>query len=478
LTVSSQNVIITMMTIWTPDLAGHRPKYLELADAIATDIASGRLSPGTRLPTHRTLAQRLGVTIGTVSRGYAEAQRRGLIRGEVGRGTYVLGLPDEPDRSSVRSAREPESGVVELARLNGALGGAAENLERAVAEYGRVLSARNMLTYEPARGARRHREAGAFWIRASGLAEARAEDVVVTSGAQHAILLAMASVANPGDVVLTASLTYPGMIAAARFLHLRLAGVTIDEGGLVPEAFEEACRENHPKALYCVPTLHNPTATVMSEDRRREIAAIARTHDVTLVEDDLFAFLMPQPPTPLVHYSWPSGIYLTSLSKSILPGLRVGYVRASGEVLQRIAAGVVATTWMPTTPTVELATTLIENNTAEQLGVWKRRQVARRQRLARGILGDHVVRGSSEHAMHLWVEVPEPWRANAFVAEAYARGVAVNRPDEFAVGRRHAVPQAIRVCIAGMEDEETLRRALRILHDLLENPPPPAPVLT
>src|SRR3954451_2940291 len=78
------------MTTWLPDLSHLRgPRYRAIADALAADIANGRLSSGARLPTHRDLAYRLGVTVGTVSRAYAEAERRGLIGGEVGRGTFV-----------------------------------------------------------------------------------------------------------------------------------------------------------------------------------------------------------------------------------------------------------------------------------------------------------------------------------------------------------------------------------------------------
>src|SRR5687768_745949 len=92
------------MTIWIPDLSSHRgPRYLAIADALAIDIRSSRLSPGDRLPTHRELAYQLGVTVGTVTRAYGEAERRGLIGGEVGRGTFVRSdISVRADRKSTR----------------------------------------------------------------------------------------------------------------------------------------------------------------------------------------------------------------------------------------------------------------------------------------------------------------------------------------------------------------------------------------
>ena len=118
----------------------------------------------------------------------------------------------------------------------------------------------DLLEYQHPAGRLRHRAAGAVWLAQSGL-ETRAEQVVVTSGGQHALMVAFSTLAKPGDLVLCSELTYPGMISLARLLRLRLEGLSLDDDGVRPDAFETACRRG-PRALFCMPTLHNPTAVV------------------------------------------------------------------------------------------------------------------------------------------------------------------------------------------------------------------------
>src|SRR5712691_10716370 len=272
------------MTSWAPDLRTRRgPRYLAIADALADDAAAGRLRAGTRLPTHRDLADRLALTVGTVTRAYAEAARRGLVSGEVGRGTFVraaarpgpAGLPAEGSGFVDLSANLPPAtrGDGEAATLGRTLGRLSRH-----ADLGRLLA------YPPDGGRREHRAAGAEWVRRSGLA-APPERVLVSSGSQHGMTAVFAALTSPGDVVAAESLTYPGMKTLAGLLSLRLPGLAMDEHGLRPDALAAACRGRRPKALYCVPTLQNPTSALMPEERRREIARLAREHGVILVED-------------------------------------------------------------------------------------------------------------------------------------------------------------------------------------------------
>src|SRR6266545_7156005 len=171
------------MTMWTPDLRQRSgPRYLAIAEALAEDAGGGRLRPGTRLPTHRDLADRLGVTVGTITRAYAEATRRGLVTGEVGRGTFV--------RARARPAamaEGPEAGLIDLsANLPpaAAVKQEAATLARTLAALARRKDLGRLLAYPPEGGAREHRAAGAEWIRRGGFATT-VERVLVTSGSQH-----------------------------------------------------------------------------------------------------------------------------------------------------------------------------------------------------------------------------------------------------------------------------------------------------
>jgi len=287
------NRYIDTMTIWEPRLEGRKgPRYRAIVEALAEDVAAGELRMGSRLPTHRELADRLGVTVGTVSRAYSEAARQGLVSGEVGRGTFVRGggesdaHPGDTDGPVDLGQNHPPdpAGQPQRAALLGALATLT-----ARADAGRLLD------YPAAGGSAADREAGASWIERAGV-EASPEHVLVCTGSQHGLTVVLATQLEPGDLLLTESLTYAGLKSVAGLLHLRLKGLPMDAQGLRPEALEAACREGGAKALYLIPTLHNPTTAVMPEERRREIAAIARAHGLAIVEDDVHGLLPRERP--------------------------------------------------------------------------------------------------------------------------------------------------------------------------------------
>lgn len=257
------------------------PKYLAIANSIARAVETGRIKPGARLPTHRALAREANVTIGTVSRAYDEVYRRGLVVGEVGRGTFVRSLP--PEARPFGDRDNTAEGAIDLSLNVPVPGARAAELAKVVAELAKRGRLHGLLGYAPHAGTARHRAAGAEWISRSGL-KVSPDEVVVTNGAQHAILLVLSTLTRPGDVILAEGLTYPGVKAVASMLHLRLEGLAIDGKGLRPEAFQEACEKHQPKALYCMPTLQNPTGSIMSEQRRRQVAEIARAYRVAILE--------------------------------------------------------------------------------------------------------------------------------------------------------------------------------------------------
>lgn len=472
------------MTIWAPDLRQRPgPRYLAIADALAEDASAGRIRPGHRLPTHRDLADRLGLTVGTVTRAYAEAARRGLVTGEVGRGTFVRG-PAGPGFIPLPMART-EPGLIDLtANLPPQEPG--ERTERALARtlaaLARKKDLRRLLDYPPEGGAAEHRAAGALWVRRCGL-EAGAERVLVSSGSQHGMTAVFAALLAPGDLVLTEALTYPGMKALAGLLSLRLRGLALDEQGLRPDALAAACRAGTARALYCLPTLQNPTASVMPDGRRREIAAVAREHGLIVVEDDVHGHLPERPHRPISAFAPETSIYLNGTSKSLAPGLRVGFIVAPEALVPRLAAAIRGTTWMAAPLMAEIAARWIHDGTAERIVARKRAEAAARRALAlRALDGADVV--SHPAAYHLWLRLREPWRAEAFAIAARGRGVAVTPASAFAAvearGRSRAgapdVPEAVRVCLGAPRDRAELERGLRVLSDLLTAPPEAAPL--
>lgn len=462
------------MTIWTPNLDQHSgPRYLAIAEAIAGDIRAGRLRGGARLPTHRDLAYRVGVTVGTVTRAYAEAERRGLIAGEVGRGTYVrdvgagVGFPLR-DSGAIREAEAADVNAPIDLSVNYPVREATDrqfgDALRALANEPDVSA---LLDYQVNRGLARHRAAGAALIRDSGL-EVSPDRVIVTCGAQHAMMAAMSALSRPGDIVLTEALTYPGMKLIAGMLQLRLHGVAMDEHGLKPDAFEAACRTMQPRALYCMPTLQNPTSLTMPEQRRREIARIAVEHGVAIVEDDIYGFLEESPPPPITHFAPSVGHYVLSVSKCIAPGLRTGFLVVPPGDASAYVAAVRATVWMAPPLAVEIAARWILDGTGKRLSDGLREEAAVRQQMVLERLAGYDY-ATTPHSLHGWLNLPEPWRASQFVAVARARGVLLTPAEAFVVAR--PAPQALRICTGAVKTRDQLARGLDVIATLLKSAP-------
>ncbi|HYD29884.1 MAG TPA: PLP-dependent aminotransferase family protein, partial [Azospirillaceae bacterium] len=268
----SVNGYIVSMTNWFPDVTErHGPMYRAIADALAEDIAAGRIASGTRLPTHRDLAFRLKVTVGTITRAYAEAEKRGLIGGEVGRGTFVLSDTRSPSPDGSPWPPSVETPFINMTVCQ-PLGTDAERAVTAtVTEIAASGQMGTLMGYGPHAGLMSHRIAAAQWMARQHGVETAPETVLITMGAQNATAIATATLTQPGDLVVTERLTYYGAKAVCSMLGLHLEGLAMDEEGLLPDAFESACRRLAPKLLYTVPTLQNPTTAIQPAPRRARI---------------------------------------------------------------------------------------------------------------------------------------------------------------------------------------------------------------
>jgi DNA-binding transcriptional MocR family regulator len=453
--------------MWTPrSLPAAGPRYLALADVIERDVRSGALAPGDRLPPQRAVAERLGLDLTTVTRAYAEARSRGLVSGHVGRGTFVLasapaGAPAAADDGGTvnLSLNVPPAAVTALA-------GDAMARTLAALDAPRL---EELARYQPNAGRPEHREAGAAWLARRGLA-AGADRVTVCSGSQHALTVLLLTLLEPGDAVMAESLTYPAFRALAGMLRLRLRGVEMDEEGITPGAFRAACGEGC-RVLYTVPTYQNPTAAVMGEPRRREIAAIAREHGVAIIEDDVYGVMASDSPPPLSALAPELGWFVSGMSKAVAPGLRIAYLLAPDAAsADRMGAAVGLTTWMAPPLMADVAAAWISDGTAARLLDVARRESAARQKLAARVLGGHVFRAAPE-SYHLWLPLPPPWSAADLVARARQRGIALAPADMFAVGA--AVPAAVRLSLSGPRDLRELERALGTIAALLDDGPGP-----
>jgi DNA-binding transcriptional MocR family regulator len=441
--------------MWTPKLTKRQNLTTEILRILEADIAAGRLAPGEQLPTHRELAERLNVALGTVTRAYALAQSQGLVTGTTGRGTFV---------ATPSIARE---GMIDLSRNLLCRDPRDARVRTLLGMYGDISQVAPLLDeeQEPA-GVPEHRAAAAVWMRKPGFTPS-ADNIVICCGVQHAMHTVLATIAKPGDLVVTEACTYAGIKAIAALSGLQLRGLPMDGDGLEAQAFEDACRRGA-KILYTTPTLHSPTTITMSAARRREIARIAQTHGVAIIEDDVYGFLAPGAPLPIAAHAPGNTYYLLGTSKSIAPGLRIAYALCPHGMPSQIANTVRTTVWETSPLMSALVAKWIQDGTADRTIAFKRAEVSARHELTGRILSQAT--RPAHPTPHWWIALPPAWRAEDLTDECRKRGVCITPAAAFAINRDD-LPNAIRICLAAVSTRQRLQEGLQIIKDLLRSGP-------
>ncbi|TPG80133.1 PLP-dependent aminotransferase family protein [Pseudomonas mandelii] len=430
-----------------------RSRYKSLVDALAADIRSGRLLPGTRLPTHRQLAATEGLALVTASRVYAELEAMGLVSGETGRGTFVRETSLPPGLGI--DQKNVAVGMTDLNFNYPSLPGQAELLRNALRQLASGGDLESLLRYQPHAGRLHERASVARHLLARGLT-VDAEQVLMVSGAQHGLAVTMMALLQPGDVIAADALTYSGFIVLAEALHLEIVPIPVTEQGPDLEALDSLCRNRRVRAVYSMPTLHNPLGWVMSADQRDLLVTIARRHDLLIIEDAAYAFLAENPPAPLARLAPERTVYVSGLSKSVATGLRVGFVAAPAEKVPALERTIRATTWNTPGVLTAIASTWLDDGTVMQLEAEKRRDAQARQTMAAEVLaGLPSIRHPSSY--FLWLPLSEDARADQIAAALLREKVAVSTAEPFATSAH--VPHAIRLAL-GSAEMGALREAL------------------
>jgi DNA-binding transcriptional MocR family regulator len=443
-----------------------KPAYLALADIIAEDVQTGRLVAHQYLPPLRTLAKTLKLNFTTVARGYAEAQRQGFVDARPGRGTFVREIAlSGPVRRPIAAAPidmtmnmppEPSDSAL-LQRLREGLAGLAHD-----DVYG-------LLRYQEFGGTLHDREAGAQWI-SEFVPGVTADRIVVCPGVQSALAGLFTALARAGDTIACEAITYPGIRGLATQLGMRLVGLPTDDDGIDPDAFAALCATDPPRALYCNPTLLNPTTAIFSLARREAIVEIARRYSIPIIEDDAYAHLPARRPRSLASLAPELVFYATGLAKILGAGLRVGYIATpNARYTARVCAALRTTVIMASPFMMRLATRFIDEGTLPLAVRVMRQETRKRQKLASEILaprsGARYV--SKPDAFHLWLSVPSPWNRIEFASHLRVMGVGVVVSDTFTV--TGTPPECVRVGLGGSGSYESCRHNLEIIADALQD---------
>ncbi len=462
--------------MWMPEVLNPAiPLYRAIVERLRTDMASGVLNAGTRLPTVRHLAYDMGINTGTVYRAYTLAEQQGLVSKELGRGTFVRDLSGDGTSLTPASAGFDEDGPVDLTRNEPPFVPLDALLRQSLADISRDSPLDGMLEYGHSQGLARHREVLSRWLLHSQNFDAAPDRLVITGGAQQGLTIALGALTGPGESVLVEELSYPGVRNLARFFGLDLVAVPMDEEGLVAEELNRLAAATGAKVVYCMPHAQNPTTATMGASRRRAIAHVAEKHGLMVIEDDV----NPHTPksaaatddarwSPLASEIPDRVVYISSLSKIIAPGLRVGMIAPPPSVHEEVLAASQTTSWMAPPLMAELACVWIRNGTARELSV-------RRAEVTSGLLelAAETLKAVPYHHhpanTHLWIPLSPPWTAGDFVAAADTRGVSILSSTPFAIDPVTVKP-AVRVCLRDIP-ETRLRDALSSLAELYTNPP-------
>jgi DNA-binding transcriptional MocR family regulator len=449
------------MLMWSPDLSGYPgPKYLAIAAALSRDIETGRLKAGDRLPPQRTLAAALDLDLTTITKAYNEVRKLGLIEGGGRRGSFVRSVPLSPfpqaEGAAVDSGMNLPPQPLSLAQC----------LRDGYAALLASPDGVTKLQYQPSGGALADRAAGSALFASRGL-DAPEDTVLLAAGAQNALHAILSTALQRGDAVCLGIHAYPGFIALARRYGIDLVPIEADAEGLLPDALAAAARLRRISGVYVVPTNDNPTTATMSEQRRRDLAAVALDRGIEIIEDDAYGMLPSDALPPIASFAPDLTWHVSSLTKVVSPALRVAYVRApSARKAWRLAADVHETVIMAPPLNAALASRWIGNGTLQRLVGEVRNEAVERQNIAADILPD-VRYSAHPEGYHLWLPVPPGISASHLVDSLRPAGLSVVQSDSFAVDPARSSP-ALRVSIGGNLSRDRLGRALKMLHMLLD----------
>ncbi|MEZ5534321.1 MAG: PLP-dependent aminotransferase family protein [Thiolinea sp.] len=452
------------MTIWTPDITdAANARYQAIADEIERGISDQSLLPGSKLPTHRALADQLGVTVGTVTRAYAEAEKRGLVSARVGSGTFIRDA-GHADKSQFAIMSNEQRSRIDFTQNLPVPTDNQQILQQTLQDIAADTACTELLGYQPERGIKRHRQWAAQWLGDKGV-NTSADNITITGGGQHAITLALTCTTRPGESILCEGLTYPGLNAVATQLGIKTTGLDMDEEGIIPQQLEKYCQKGHYRALYCIPVAQNPTNANMSQARRAAILEIAERYHLWIIEDAVLT-TGHSTDTGYFHNINPErSLLIFSHSKVQAGGLRVGYLVTPQRLNSPVANSIRAHCWFTSPITVEIAQRWADKQAAQHAQDMAREELGKRIALARHYLQDFEVR-IFDHSFHCWLKLPEPWRALDFQARMKEKDVGILAAESFAVGS-YPAPQAIRISLSSPQTTEQVERGLRMIaHEL------------
>ncbi|MGF1843599.1 PLP-dependent aminotransferase family protein [Vibrio clamense] len=442
------------------------PMYKQIADQLSKQIDHGDLKANQKLPTQRKLADQLQVTVGTITRAYAEAERRGLVEARVGSGTFIADK-NKSSWSFEESTENPDEcnfgyNIPPKIERSNMLNQAMATLSQS------PQLIEQLMLYQKPHGLESHKQQICHWLDSKGV-NLNPQQLLFSSGAQHAVQIVIDAFTRAGDTLLVEKSTYPGLLSLARQKQLSVKGVEMDEQGITPAGLEAACRQYQARFIYLTPTFQNPTTAIMSQQRRLDILEVCKRYDLLIIEDDVNGLLAAEVYPPMVNLDPEQVIHIGAFSKCLAPGLRVGYLHAPKKLYQPLVSTLQNHSWMVSPLLTALACEMTANGDADKTLDIIRQEMEQRLAIALEYLSPFQPVYKRD-CFHLWLPLPEHWRLSDFVAQAAEMGVVVKSGELFSPPAGSISP-AVRLALSSPINQAQLKKGLIALQTLLHSNP-------
>ncbi len=437
-----------------------------LLEDLVCQIESGTLPVGARLPTHRELAESKRVSLSVVNRVYGELARRGLVAAGGRRGTVVtFARPSgSPLHRAPVSPAAPDA-VIDLSHNYVAF----RTLDEAIKSLFASIALSDWDQSRQGSNETLAAQVGRRWLATLGTDASRSA-VFGCSGGQHGILASLLAFVGHGGCIAADPFTYTGVKLAAAVLGISIASVPSDRDGMIPAALEKIAKKRAVKAVYLMPSFHNPLGTTMPQTRRAALAEVCQRHDLMVIEDDPHRWLASDETPAFLELLPERCVHVTTMSKVLGPGVRLGFVSADPAHGLRLHAAIRSANW--TSPDLETRVVAAALDTVIPNFVTRlRSEAARRQIAARRILKAHKV-VASDRAPHICVVLGSKWTSPQLATVALDHGVKISAGASYAVDRSaDSDLDFVRVSLMSEMDEARLLGGLRRLSDLLDASP-------
>lgn len=446
---------------WKPILKNEKnPIYIELANNLEEDIRKGILTPGTKLPPQRELADYLDINLSTVTRAFKICEQRGLLCSAVGKGTFVS---SDAASNSVIMLNRKDKNVIEMGAIlpNSEINKlSAQCLMDMTTEpdFYKLLQY-GVIEYDDLQI-----KAAKMWLQYSHLSTTK-ENILFSTGSQNGIFATLCALFKHGDRIGTMPTTYPGLKIAAKILGIQLIPLSMKDGKITKEVLRYAYKNHNIKVLYFIPDFNNPTSEILDIKTRKMIADFCEENALPIIEDGIYTLYMKDPLPSIASFTKHQGIFISSVSKALTPGLRLAVLHTPVSYYQAIKESLYAMQITPPALLLQLFTRLVISKRFEEIRRLRMEDVLVRNQIFDEIMVDQITCGN-QYSPIRWLTLPDHYTSDEFEKIALSENIQIYGAGRFTVGTS-VIPNAIRISLLSAQPIELYRAGLKKLHTLI-----------